>query len=91
MPERLWSLEDGNLAGASRDDFVWRFSVEENGATRMVDVVNPRTEWDGDDGGTWLVGDFDSFTIDGREPTDEEADDYSDELRREIRREYSVT
>lgn len=87
---RTWSFDNSDVVRRT-GDLMWRFSIEENGATRFVDVANPRMEADGDEDGIWYAPTFDSFTIDGREPTAFECDDLSDELRDEIRAQYNIT
>jgi hypothetical protein len=54
-------------------------------------VKQPRWEADGDEDGIWHVVVFDGFTLDDREPTDEESDDYTDDLRAAVREVLSQT
>lgn len=65
-----------------RDVVTCRKCVDiESGKSIEFVIAGGRTENEGDDSGTWLVARFDSFTIDGREPTEAEEEEFKDDLR----------
>lgn len=76
-----WTVEDW---GSGRVGATMTFTKREPAGVRSFVVKG--TGHAHDDG--WTGGTFETFEIDGREPTDEECDEYSDELRAVIRDVY---
>lgn len=75
-------LGDWTVVDSTNDTMTAR----KDSAQTVFVVSGCRMEDDYDeDGYCGSSGDFDAFTIDGREPTDEEADEYTDDLRTLIR------
>lgn len=62
----------------------------DNGLVFFIRGANLEDDYD-DVGYTGAHGTFDSFTIDGREPTEEEKDEYSDDIRDLIYELYTQT
>lgn len=86
MDDRLKNWQIENVA---EDTMTFAKCVSSETGQRLTFVVSgcdTEDDYDEDTAGyRGTYGKFKSFTIDGREPTDDEADEHSDDLRRLIR------
>lgn len=86
-------LSDWVVADIQRDTITLWKCVSRDTGQRLVFVVEGceyKADYD-EDGYCGHYPNFDSFTIDGRESTDEEQDEHSDDIRALIRDIWSQT
>lgn len=81
MPRELIYANDEN--GSNSSDVVWVFAIQN--PPQLIRVLNAQWEADADEDGTYYYPSWESWTIDGREPTDEESDEYDDDIRQAVR------